>query len=144
MTTTTRTQAKHINWWKLFVRLQNPMMKWLLNSPLHSFVSNTYMLITFTGRKSGRSYTTPVQYQFTDGDEAFIITSRDYVWWKNLQGGAIVNLHIRGEDRTAWADVSLKPHVIRQAIDTMYPSLKPAQKDKFADTTVVILLTLRD
>ncbi len=143
MATTTQTQSKQFNLWKLFVRFQNPMMKWLLKSPLHGFVSNMYMLITFTGRKSGTVYTTPVQYKCTDGDELFVITSRDYVWWKNLQGGATVILRMRGEERTALADVSLNPDVIRYAIDTMYPMLKPEQKQRFSETSVVLLLTLQ-
>jgi len=142
MTTSTKTQSKQINWWKLFVRLQNPMMTWLLNSPLHFFVSKYYMLITFTGRKSGTVYTTPVQYKRTDGRELFIITNRNYVWWKNLQGGADVMVRIKGEDLLACADVSLKPQVIRHAIETMYPSLKLEQKDNFAETSTVILLRL--
>jgi hypothetical protein len=37
-------------------------MKRLLRSPLHGIVGRSFMLITFTGRKSGRAYTTPVQY----------------------------------------------------------------------------------
>ncbi len=37
-------------------------MKFLLRSPIHGMVSKTVLLITFTGRKSGKSFTTPVDY----------------------------------------------------------------------------------
>ena len=40
----------------------NPFMVWLLRSPLHKLASKNTLLITFTGRKSGKKYTTPVNY----------------------------------------------------------------------------------
>ena len=43
-------------------KLYNPLMKWLLRSPLHGVVSKMYLLVTFTGRKSGTVYSTPVEY----------------------------------------------------------------------------------
>lgn len=136
--TTTQTQDKpKFNLWKAFVRLQNPMMKWLLNSPLHFFVSRYYMLITFTGRKSGKTYTTPVQYK-RRGDTIYVISNRQYIWWKNLQGGAEVTMRIQGGDFIGTADVSLKSHDIREAIELIYPSMKSEQKDKFVDDTVVL------
>jgi len=143
MIATTKQQSKQINWWKGFVRLQNPLMKWLLRSPFHGVVSHVYMLITFTGRKSGRVYTTPVQYKRTNAQELFFITGRDYVWWRNLEGGADVIVRIKGEDHLAKADISLNPQVICHALETMYPSLKPEQKVTFVKSSVVILLTLQ-
>jgi deazaflavin-dependent oxidoreductase (nitroreductase family) len=51
------------------------------------------MLITFTGRKSGKRYTTPVGY-VRDGDVVICLTNAN--WWKNLRGGAQVALRIQG------------------------------------------------
>src|SRR5262249_17743027 len=45
----------------LFVVI-NPVIRALLRSPVHGLMSKSLMLITFTGRKSGRRYTTPVRY----------------------------------------------------------------------------------
>ncbi len=72
---------------RLLVKAQNPCITWLLRSPLHAVVSRIYMLITFTGSKSGTVYTTPVQYA-QQGDRLSIITSAGYTWWKNLRSGA--------------------------------------------------------
>ncbi len=55
------------------------------------------MLITFTGRKSGRTFTTPVRYVETDGIIR-CFTSSDNMWWRNLRGGAEVVLRVRGKD----------------------------------------------
>jgi deazaflavin-dependent oxidoreductase (nitroreductase family) len=72
----------------------NPLMTLLLKSPLHRVVSGTMMLITFTGRKSGKRYTTPVGYLRT-GDEVICLTHAN--WWKNLRGGVPVTLRIQGQ-----------------------------------------------
>ena len=70
-------------------------MKFVLRSPLHGMVSKTVLLITFTGRKSGKTYTTPVDYSL-DGDLVTIFTHAE--WWKNLRNGAPITLRIRGRD----------------------------------------------
>ena len=40
----------------------NDFMAWVLRSPFHGMLSNGMMLITVTGRKTGKAYTTPVGY----------------------------------------------------------------------------------
>jgi deazaflavin-dependent oxidoreductase (nitroreductase family) len=70
-------------------------MKFILRSPMHGLVSKTMLLITFTGRKSGKTYTTPVDYS-QDGEQVTVFTHGG--WWKNLRGGVPVTLRIRGRD----------------------------------------------
>jgi hypothetical protein len=53
----------------------NPFMIWLLRSPLHKIASKNALLITFTERKSGKKYTTPVNYVI-DGNVIFITSLR--------------------------------------------------------------------
>ena len=55
------------------------------------------MLITFTGRKSGKRFTTPVRYIQND-QVVRCFTSSENRWWRNLRGGADVVLRIRGND----------------------------------------------
>ena len=55
------------------------------------------MLITFTGRKSGRQFTTPVRYIKTD-DTVRCFTAAENQWWRNLRGGAAVTLRMNGQD----------------------------------------------
>ena len=73
----------------------NRTMKFILRSPLHAMVSKSVLLITFTGRKSGKTYTTPVSYS-QSGDQVRIFTHA--AWWKNLSHGAPVTLRIQGRD----------------------------------------------
>lgn len=73
----------------------NQAMRFLLRSPVHGMISKSILLITFTGRKSGKRYTTPVSYSQDDG-QVTIFTHAD--WWKNLRDGAPVSLRIRGQE----------------------------------------------
>jgi len=73
----------------------NHAMELVLRSPVHGMVSKTILLITFTGRKSGMTYTTPVSYSQYD-DQVYIFTHA--VWWKNLRSGPPVTLRLRGRE----------------------------------------------
>ncbi|MFN2196785.1 MAG: nitroreductase/quinone reductase family protein [Anaerolineales bacterium] len=79
----------------------NRSMKAVLRSPIHGVVSKSVLLITFTGRKSGKTYTTPVSYSQV-GDQVVIFTHHN--WWKNLRGGAPVTVRIRGQELEGWAE----------------------------------------
>lgn len=54
------------------------------------------MLITFSGRKSGRQFTTPVRYINTGGTIR-CFTAAENQWWRNLRSPAEVQLRIRGK-----------------------------------------------
>jgi deazaflavin-dependent oxidoreductase (nitroreductase family) len=82
----------------------NSIMAWLLRSPLHGLISRSFMLITFTGRKSGRVYTTPVNY-VRDGDVLSVVSFRHRTWWRNLRGGAPVTVRVQGQDLQATGEV---------------------------------------
>lgn len=75
----------------------------MLKTPLHSIFSRTVLLITFTGRKSGRTFTTPVNY-IREGDR--VLLSVEGKWARNFSEPADVQLRIAGESYrgTAIAD----------------------------------------
>lgn len=122
-------------------RLQNPFMKWLLRTPLHGIVSRWFMLITVTGRRSGRLYTTPVQYRRV-GATIYVITNMRYTWWKNLRGAAPVTLQVRGRILTGMADVSSDPATVEAAIGQIYPGLSSQQRDQLSASAVAITIQL--
>ena len=57
----------------------NPVVKTLLRSPIHGFWSKSLMLITFSGSRSGRRFTTPVRYVRV-GDAVRCFTSAENMW----------------------------------------------------------------
>ncbi len=75
----------------------NPFLINLLRSPFHWPLSIGVLIITVTGRKSGRKYTFPVGYQ-RDGDDLIILVSEASKknWWKNLRTPRPVEVHLRG------------------------------------------------
>jgi deazaflavin-dependent oxidoreductase (nitroreductase family) len=98
----------------------NDFMAWVLRSPFHGMLSKGMMLITVTGRKTGKAYTTPVGY-YEEGDSLWVITSRDRKWWRNLQGGANVKLLLKRKPVNGFADTELD----EKAVETrMYDYVK--------------------
>ena len=91
----------------------NPIMVWLLRSPLHSFVSKQMMVITYTGRKSGKVYATPVNY-VRDGDIFLTTSFAERTWWRNLHGGAAVTLRVQGMDLQARSEVISDPELVAE------------------------------
>ena len=84
----------------------NDFMSLVLRSPLHGMLSNGMMLITVTGRKTGKKHTTPVEY-FREAENLWVMTSRDRTWWRNLKGGAEVSLLLKRKPVTALAEPDL-------------------------------------
>lgn len=78
----------------------NRTMSWVLRSPLHRIISGSVMLITFTGRRSGKRYTTPISYS-RQGEQIIAFTHSP--WWKNLRDGASVTLRLQGRDQQGYA-----------------------------------------
>jgi deazaflavin-dependent oxidoreductase (nitroreductase family) len=88
-----------------FTRL-NPVFAWILRSPFHGLVSPAVLLLTVTGRRSGRRYTIPVGYQ-RDGEVLVVLVShaRRKQWWRNYREPAPVALRLRGRERRGRAEL---------------------------------------
>ena len=84
----------------------NSFMTFMLRSPIHGVMSGSTMLITVTGRKSGRPITTPVNY-YQEGDTLWVISNRERTWWRNLKGGAPAKLRLRGQEVNGFGEVFL-------------------------------------
>ena len=82
------------------IRLINPLMTLLLRSGLHAWVSRDILLLTFTGRKTGKSYTTPLSY-IRKGAAVYCFTGSP--WWKNLREPVSVELLLQGTVMTGTA-----------------------------------------
>jgi hypothetical protein len=77
-------------------------MSALLRSPFHGIVSRSVMLLTFTGRKSGKIYTIPISYA-REGDLVTSFTSAK--WSRNLTGRAPVAVRIKNKEYKGQADI---------------------------------------
>jgi hypothetical protein len=79
---------------KILFKLLNPLMKLILHSPLHGRISSRVMVLSFTGRKSGKHYSTPVAY-VRDGDTVIVVTYSS--WRNNFKQPTPVEMYIRGK-----------------------------------------------
>jgi hypothetical protein len=75
------------------LRLWNPAMRALLRSPVHWPLSRWFAVLSWTGRKTGRRYSTPVSY-VREGTLVYLTTGDR--WWRNLASGAPVAMRIAG------------------------------------------------
>lgn len=88
----------------------------ILSSSLHGLLSSKRLVLTFTGRRSGTRYATPVNY-LQRGRELLITT--DHKWWRNLDGGAPVELRLRGRHLHATAEAVRDHDVVAEALTAL-------------------------
>ena len=98
----TQTTARYPRPPRLVHALINPVVTAILRSSVHGLASKRLLLITFTGRKSGKAFTTPITY----APEGNIVRLRvAYPWWKNLREQPTVRVLLRGKLRAGTAEV---------------------------------------
>jgi deazaflavin-dependent oxidoreductase (nitroreductase family) len=97
----------------------NPMTIWLLKSPLHGMISKGVLSVTVTGRKSGKTISTPTNY-VRDGNSLWVISWRDRTWWRNLRGGANVRLLLAGKSVEGRGQVIEEEKVVAQSLFDYY------------------------
>jgi hypothetical protein len=97
------------------LRIVNPMLRSLLRTPLAGSARKQLMVLSFTGRKTGRQYSVPLSAHVIDND-LYALTPAP--WKQNFRGGATAEvLHdgkttvMRGElirDRATLSDLYLR------------------------------------
>lgn len=122
--------------------LYNPIVKFILSSPLHGLMSGGTMLLTFTGRRSGRQFTTPISYAL-EGGEVMLITNRKHGWWKNLLEAAPVVAVVRGQERRGTAKVvEADAPALIAAMEKVYRGMPKEKAVEFASDAVLIKIAL--
>lgn len=86
-------------------RVANPLFRSLLQSSLHWPVSNWLMLLSYTGRRSGRQFTFPVAYKRFAEEIVVVTPMEDGNWWRNFQDRQRCTVWLRGTERSATGEV---------------------------------------
>lgn len=141
----------------LMHRAINPVMRRMLAGRLHRLMgSDTLMVLSFRGRRSGQIYTFPIGYM-QEGNTLVCYTP--FGWWRNLEGGAPVSVILRGKSLVGTADVSTETAEVADGLVTylthnpgdarfFYVSLdkdkRPSVEDaaRTAETTVQVRIDL--
>jgi hypothetical protein len=89
------------------LRIANPVVKYVLRSPMHRPLSRSLMVLELTGRRSGRRMSLPVgRHQRSDGT---FLLSAGGKWRLNLRGGAHVHVVLDGQRLPARAQLEEDP-----------------------------------
>jgi len=102
---------------KLMYLVVNPLLKFILRSPLHGVLSDKLMVLAFNGRKSGKQFSTPVGYTRLPNGTLMLFTNSN--WWKNLQSDPVIHLRLQGQERQARAEICQDTTLIAQFINQM-------------------------
>jgi F420H(2)-dependent quinone reductase len=105
----------------LIYRIVNPIVALLLRSPFHGLLSKNTLLISFTGRTSGKRYSTPLSYIRDDNTITLMTTGN---WWKNLRGGAPVTVWVAGRKRDGVATPRTDPAEVADAMQIFFPRVR--------------------
>jgi deazaflavin-dependent oxidoreductase (nitroreductase family) len=98
---------------KEYISASNRLIVWLLRSPLHALMSRNTLLITYQGNKSGKTYTTPVNYVRKDNN-LYITSLASRKWWRNLAHGSRVNILLQKKVFSANAIVTQDSAAVRK------------------------------
>jgi F420H(2)-dependent quinone reductase len=94
----------------------NVPMRVLLRLPFRTPLADRLMLVSFTGRKTGKAYRQPVSY-VQQGDT--LLTPGGGKWKWNLQGGQPVRIRLRGRDVLARPELVKDPDEIERLLAVM-------------------------
>ena len=84
----------------------NGLVLALLRSPLHGLASKALLILSWSGRKSGRRFSIPLGYQEDEDALIVVISKRDEkTWWRNFQTPWPADLVVRGTRRSALGEI---------------------------------------
>lgn len=93
----------------VFNTLVNPVIRRLLTSRLHAAVSGRLLLLEYRGRRSGRTYRTPVGYRALDGRLALLTNS---AWRHNFRSGHEADIVLEGQRRHVHGELMEDPEEV--------------------------------
>ena len=91
------------------LRVVNPILRSLLRTPVMGAARNQLMVISFTGRKTGRRYSIPVSAHRID-NALYALTAAP--WKRNFRNGATADVLLDGKSATMAGELIEDPSVI--------------------------------
>ena len=98
------------------MRRVNKVMRLVLGLPFPTPLSGRLMLLTHTGRRTGRRYRQPVSYV---RDGGVLLTPGGGRWTRNLRDGEPVTVRLRGRDLTARPELVRDPDEVDRLLRLM-------------------------
>ena len=80
-----------------FMKVYNSFSSRILRSSFNGIMSGSTLLITVTGRKTGKKISTPVNY-VSAGNEIIITSDQQKNWWHNLRENKSVTILLKNQE----------------------------------------------
>ena len=106
--------------------LVNRVLKVALKTPLGGLAGD-FMLVAFTGRKSGKRYATPVSVHVLDGALYVVLEAQ---WKYNFRDGADAQVSYRGKTRTMRGELITEPGAVADIADRIAKSYSPKKAQR--------------
>jgi len=141
-------------------RLINPLVVFILRSPLHFLASKNLIFITFQGRKSRKTFNIPVSYH-REGNNLIALTLKQNLWWKNLKMHNRTQITLLGKKEdvgitivdqdTQFIKEKMRELIIEKPIDAYFAKVKldnnklPVEEDlvEASQKHIVLKFTLK-
>ncbi|MGK2867102.1 MAG: hypothetical protein ACSLFA_10770 [Mycobacterium sp.] len=111
---------------QLLLDIVNPALKLALKTPLGGFIGD-FMLVAFTGRKSGKRYATPVSAHALDGALYVVLEAQ---WKYNFRDGADAQVSHRGKTSTMRGELITDPAAVADIADRIARSYNPKKAQR--------------
>lgn len=82
-------------------RLLDPILRWLLRSPLHRLASRWLVHIGYVGRRSGDRCTVTAPYELVEGAVVVVTPAAEGTWWRDFVEPWPCAVWLRGTRRSA-------------------------------------------
>jgi hypothetical protein len=105
----------------ILTRVVNPVVRWVLTSPVHDLLGPRLAVLGITGRRSGRVFRVPVNV-LSDGSELVALSQADRRWWRNLRAGGAVTVLLNGREcrGSAHVDEELPRDAVADLVERAY------------------------
>ncbi|MGW0159883.1 hypothetical protein ACWDUN_11220 [Mycobacterium sp. NPDC003323] len=111
---------------ELMLKIVNPTLGLALKTPLGRFAGD-FMLVEFTGRKSGRRYSTPVSAHRLDGDLYAVLEAQ---WKFNFSGGAEAVVYVDGTKSTRHGELIGEPAAVAALVERIATGYGPKKAQR--------------
>ncbi|MDY6997125.1 MAG: hypothetical protein SW019_11045 [Actinomycetota bacterium] len=109
------------------LKMVNPVLRRALRSPLGRGL-DAFMLVEFTGRKTGRRFSVPVSAHRLDGDLYAVLEAP---WKYNFRGGADAVVYHRGRRRAMRGELVTEPATVVEIVDRLARAYGPERARRY-------------
>ena len=96
---------------QVLLKVVNPALRLLLRTPAGAALKD-FMVVRFTGRKTGRRYAVPVSAHHLDGDLLVILVAG---WKHNFREGAAVDVTYAGQTAAMHGELIAEPGAVAES-----------------------------